>query len=92
MSDFMYFDLGHQDGGSVVEVVLDNQVAVRLLDAPNYSAYQNGRGFTDYGIWATKSPVRIAVPHAGHWTVVLDLGGASGRVRASVNVLTAIAA
>ncbi len=36
-----------------------------------------------FGGYATKSPVRFAVPRAGHWHVVVDLGGGAGQVRAS---------
>ncbi|HEY4428987.1 MAG TPA: DUF1883 domain-containing protein [Solirubrobacteraceae bacterium] len=88
MSDFVKFDLGHQDRGPIVRVSLDRQAAVRLLDAPNLAAYKSARGFTQYGVgWVARSPARATIPHAGHWTVVIDLEGGSGSIKAGVDVL-----
>jgi len=78
------FDLS---SGDVVEVTLDKQANVRLLDSTNYSMYRRGEQHRYYGGLAKKSPVRIQAPHAGHWHVVIDLGGYSGTVRASARVL-----
>jgi hypothetical protein len=38
---------------------------------------------------AKRSPITIAAPSAGHWHVVVDLGGYAGHVSASVRVLSA---
>ena len=78
--------------GDQVEVVLDRAANVQLLDPANYQNYQSGRGYTYYGGHATISPVRLKVPHAGHWHVVIDLGGGAGHVRASVRVIPGTAA
>lgn len=78
------FDLGADDA---VEVTLDKQANVRLMDDSNFAAYQSGRQHHYYGGLAKSSPVRLAAPHAGHWHVVIDLGGYGGTVRASVRVL-----
>jgi len=78
------FQLGPDD---VVEVTLDKQANVRLLDDINYSYYTRGEQHTYYGGLAKASPVRIPPPHAGHWHVVIDLGGYAGTVRASVRVI-----
>lgn len=85
---FQYYDLGHLNGGEVVEVVLSGNVAnVRLMDSSNYSNFRNGRRHAFYGGHAKRSPVRISVPRSGHWYVIIDLGGYTGTVRSSVNVL-----
>jgi hypothetical protein len=73
--------------GDRVEVTLDRAANVQLLDPANYANYQNGRGFTYYGGYATTSPTYLQVPHAGHWHVVIDLGGGAGHVRATVRVI-----
>lgn len=73
--------------GDVVEVTLDKQANVRLLDSSNYSSYRNGREHRYYGGLAKVSPIRIAAPHAGHWHLVVDLGGYAGTVKASVSVV-----
>lgn len=86
--NFLHRDLGHLPQGSAVEVVLDKQANVLLLDDPNFRAYQRDERWSGFGGWCVRSPLRIAVPHAGRWNVAIDLGGGSGQVRASVNVLT----
>lgn len=60
-----------------------------LVDPVNLGRYKSGRRFEYFGGHFTRSPARITVPRAGHWHVVVDLGGAAGRVEASVNVLAA---
>ncbi len=70
-----------------IEVVLDRAANVQLLDPSNYENYQAGRGYTYYGGYVTTSPVHLDVPDAGHWHVVIDLGGGPGHVRASVRVV-----
>ena len=78
------FDLG---AGDIVEVELDSQANVRLLDEVNYDLYQQGKEHRYFGGLAKASPVRLAAPRAGHWHVVIDLGGYAGTVRAAVRVL-----
>lgn len=68
----------------VVEVTLDQQANVRLLDDVNFSNYKRGDRHTYHGGLAKQSPIRLAPPHAGHWHLVIDLGGYAGSVRASV--------
>ena len=78
------FDLS---AGDVIEITLDKQANVRLLDGTNYSKYRNGSSHHYHGGLAKESPIQIAAPHAGHWHVVVDLGGYGGTVRASARVL-----
>lgn len=78
------FNLGNNDS---VRVTLDKQANVRLLDSNNFQKYRNGGAHKYYGGRATHSPFIINAPHAGHWHVVIDLGGYAGSVRASVGVI-----
>ncbi len=78
------FNLGSNDA---VEVRLDKQANVRLLDGPNFQRYRSGQRCTYYGRLATVSPVILRPPHAGHWHVVIDLGGYAGTVSASARVI-----
>lgn len=71
--------------GAIVEVSLDRQANVFLLDRSNYDSYRFDRGFRYHGGLAQRSPVRLVVPHTGHWYVVVDPQG--GTVRHSVRVL-----
>jgi len=84
--NYLHYDLTLTTG-DVVEVTLDKQANVRLMDDTNFSNYKSGQRATSYGGLAKQSPVRIAAPHAGHWHVVIDLGGYAGTVRASVRTL-----
>lgn len=85
---FQHYNLGNLKGGEIVEIKLSgNSSNVKLMDSSNFSSYKNNRRHTFYGGHATKSPVRIPVPRSGHWYVTIDLGGYSGTVRSSVNVL-----
>jgi hypothetical protein len=89
--NFLQTDLwaGPQDE---VQVDLDAQANVLLLDDPNFSLYQQGRSFTYYGGWTTRSPVRLSPPQQGRWNVVIDLGGRAGRVKASIRLLRPVIA
>jgi hypothetical protein len=61
---------------------------VTLLDATNFSAYRRRLPFFYHrGGNCAHSPVELDIPGDGHWYVVIDLGGYSGHVRASVEVL-----
>ena len=71
----------------VVVVTLDHQANVMLLDDTAFASYRNGDRFNYYGGWATKSPVQLRPPSSGHWHVIVDLGGRSGQVRASVRIV-----
>lgn len=86
--DFVHYDLNLLHGGEVVEVTLDAAANVRLLDSANFRGYQGGRQYNFYGGYVTQSPYRTRVPHAGHWHLVIDLGGYAGRVRSSVRILS----
>jgi hypothetical protein len=85
---FMHHDLGNLKGGEVVEITLSGSAAnVKLLDTSNFTSYKNGRRHRYIGGHATKSPVRLGIPHSGHWHVTVDLGGYRGQVRSGVRVL-----
>jgi hypothetical protein len=62
-------------------------VDVRLLDSSNYSSYKSGRQHRYIGGLAKRSPVRLQIPHAGTWYVVIDMQGLRGSVRSSARVL-----
>lgn len=85
---FIHTDLGSRKGGEIVEIKLSGNAAnVRLMDSLNFQNYKNGRKHRYYGGHATRSPVRLKIPRAGHWHVAVDTGGYSGKVSASVRIL-----
>lgn len=85
--NYLHYDL-QLKSGDIVEVDLDKQANVRLLDDSNFSSYRRGDRHQYFGGLAEKTPARIPAPHAGHWHLVIDLGGFAGTVRASVRVIT----
>lgn len=86
-ADFVKYDLGRLDAGSTVEISLAHRANVHLLDTPNFSRYRSGRDFHAIGGEALRSPLHLQTPTTGHWYVVMDLGGATGRIESSVRVL-----
>ena len=84
--DFLHTDFWGGTECSAV-VTLDAQCNVLLLDDSAFSAYRSGSGFSYFGGWAARSPVQLTPPHYGHWHVVIDLGGNSGKVRAGVRIV-----
>lgn len=73
--------------GDVIEFTLDRRANVLVLDDANYRRYRRGERYRCVGGHATQSPVRIRIPHPGHWHGVVDLGGRAGRVRAGIRAL-----
>ncbi len=71
------------DAGAVIVVGLGSQANVKVMDDSNFSSYRRGGRHSFYGHLAKHSPARVPVPHAGHWNVVVDLGGHAGRVSVS---------
>jgi hypothetical protein len=86
--NFLHNDLGHLNGGEVVEVSLDHAANVRLMDTGNFHSYRQGARYQCFGGEARRSPIRLKVPQSGHWHVAIDLGGRSGTIRAGVRVLS----
>ncbi len=84
----IHHDLGFQNKGSVVLITLSGDPAnVRLLDQTNYEYYLKGKSNYYVGALAASSQVRLSIPYAGSWHVVVDLQGLSGTVTSSVKIL-----
>jgi hypothetical protein len=85
---FAYHDLGEQPEGQIVRVGLKGNAAnVLLLDGANFVAYRARQPFYyDAGGHYNSPVVELTIPSDGRWFVVVDLGGYSGRVRASVEL------
>ena len=85
---FQHYDLGSKSSGEVVEVTLSGSSAnVRLMDSSNSQSYRAGRKYSYRGGRATRSPVRLQIPHSGHWHITVDLQGLKGSVNSSVRTL-----
>ncbi len=75
------------EAGDTVSVRLDEPANVMLLDDEAHAAYEAGQPFRYLGGWVTRDQITLWPPRPGRWHVVVDLGGATGRVRASVDVM-----
>lgn len=84
--NFVKHDLGQLRGGEVVRVEVRERANVLLLDQHNLTRYQRRRQFSYVGGQAQRSPIALRVPTAGHWYVVLDLGGVSGTIHSNVTL------
>ena len=73
--------------GDVVLVNCSHQCNVILLDDDNFSKYRSGQRFKYFGGFQKILPAKIIAPKQGYWTVVLDLGGASGTVSHSIRII-----
>ena len=75
------------NAGDVIEVSLDGNAAnVLVMGSSDFHSYRRGGRHQYYGGYFTRSPAVIRPP-SGTWNVVIDLGGCSGRTRASVRVV-----
>lgn len=87
--NFQKYDLGNLSKGQIVKVTLKGNAAnVRLLDSSNFQKYKRGAKHSYYGGYVKRSPYSITVPRSGKWYLAIDLGGYSGKVSSSVNVLS----
>jgi hypothetical protein len=87
--NYIKIALRWQSQGSVVIVTLIGvESDVFLVDQPNLSAFESGASFHYHGGHVKSSPVRIAVPTTGDWTVVV-IPGAGGAVQAEARVIPA---
>jgi len=84
--NYLYWDF-NMGPNDVVEVTLDKQANAFLVDSLNYSSYRNGRSFRYYGGLQKTSPVQLRPPRAGHWYLIVDLGGRSDQVNASAQLI-----
>lgn len=84
--NFLNYEVQTQPG-DVIEVTLSGNAAnVFLMDEPNFRSYRSGKQFQHFGGYFHRSPVLLKAPAAGHWHIVVDLGGRAGRVNAAVKV------
>jgi len=85
---FTHYNLGHVQGGSVVEVTLQGSAAnVRLMNGSDFSSYKNGRSHRYIGGLVKQSPYRMKVPNSGTWHVTVDMQGLHGSTRSGIRVI-----
>jgi hypothetical protein len=76
------------NGPAVAIVALNHQANVMLLDPMNYESYCARRLYLYVaGGWTIRSPLRLRIPSAGRWHIVVDLYGAPGHIVASIRLV-----
>lgn len=78
---------GNFKKGDILIITVDRRVNIYLVDSNNFQRYKNGNSFEYYSSKSASSPYNITVPSTGHWYIVLDLGGGTGILNYSINVL-----
>jgi hypothetical protein len=86
MANYLHYSI-NAGNDSIVQVTLDAWANVYLLDDSNYNNYRRGLRYQYYGGYVDVSPFNIRPPHYTHWNVVIDRGGYTGTVRASVRII-----
>ena len=71
----------------IVQVRLDKQAWVRFMDSLNYQKYVMRKPYKHLGGLCTRSPMEFRPPREDRWHVVVDLDGAAGEVKASVELI-----
>jgi hypothetical protein len=73
--------------GDIVVVECSHQCNVRLTTDTNFSKFKRGGAHEYFGGFYKMLPARIAAPSTGHWNITIDLGGGSGNIRHSINII-----
>ncbi|MDX3930058.1 MAG: DUF1883 domain-containing protein [Shinella sp.] len=84
---YTHYDLGDQRKGAVVEISLTAIANVRLMTHANFDLFRNARKHQFLGGVAKKSPIRLTIPQFGHWHLVVDMEGHSGKAESSLKLI-----
>lgn len=85
--NYLKYPLGVQQAGSLVEATLKGvESDVFLVDDQNLAVFQQGGRFRYVGGHYKQSPVRLRIPSATSWTLIV-IPGLGGKVSASVRVI-----
>ena len=77
------------NAGDTVILDCDTQCNFMVMSDSDFSSYRRGASHHYYGGFRTHFPTSIPVPHAGHWNIVIDLGGGRANIRYGLRVLAA---
>jgi hypothetical protein len=88
---FTHYDLKAQRAGVTIEIALSAVANVRLMSDSNFSLYKQAMKHQFVGGVARKSPIRLVIPQAGHWHVVVDMEGHHGQCESSIRVVEMVA-
>lgn len=89
---FTHYDLKVLRAGITVEITLSAVANVRLMSAKNFALYKETMKHQFIGGVARKSPIRLQIPQAGHWHIVVDMEGHHGHAESSIRIIETVAA
>jgi hypothetical protein len=84
---YSHYDLNEQRAGTVIEITLSAIANVRLMNSSNFERFTETLKHQFLGGVAKKSPIRLAIPEAGHWHLVVDMEGHNGLAESSVKMI-----
>lgn len=84
---FIHSEVTTEAGDAILVTLNGNEANVMVMDDSNFRSYRSGGRFTYFGGHYKRSPAIVRPPLSGHWNVVVDLGGLSGKVQAAVRVV-----
>jgi hypothetical protein len=83
---YSHYDLNEQRAGTVIEITLSAVANLRLMNASNFECFTETLKHQFIGGVAKKSPVRLTIPEAGHWHLVVDMEGHRGMAESHVKL------
>ncbi|MDI7865153.1 DUF1883 domain-containing protein [Rhizobiaceae bacterium n13] len=86
---FSHYDLKELPAGTTIEISLSAIANVRLMNADHFQRFKETLKHKFIGGVAKKSPIRLTIPEAGHWHLVVDMEGHSGVAESSVKMIGA---
>ena len=81
----------HLSAGDLAIVYCDHQCNVLMMDDSNFRRFKSGSGYEYLGGFYRRLPAKLSAPRSDYWNVVIHLGGASARIRHSVQFVKAAA-
>ncbi|MCQ4629962.1 DUF1883 domain-containing protein [Shinella lacus] len=84
---YTHYDLDMQRGGTTIEITLSAVANVRLMSHANFDLFKNARQHKFLGGVAKQSPIRLKIPENGHWHVVVDMEGHTGKAESSIKIV-----
>ncbi|KAA0689559.1 DUF1883 domain-containing protein [Neorhizobium sp. P12A] len=84
---YTHYDLKEQRAGVMIEITLSAVANVRLMNAQNFQRFTETLNHKFLGGVAKKSPIRLTIPEAGRWHLIVDMEGHNGLAESSVKMI-----
>jgi hypothetical protein len=84
---FLHSRLETEDGDAILVKLSGTEANVQVMSDSDFRNYRSHGKYSYFGGHYRRSPAIIRPPSGGWWNIVIDLGGAGGRLEAAVSVL-----